>query len=51
MSSMTRKKILRDQAEERQRAYDALSTEEKITRAKGRPGRSAREIARLEKKL
>lgn len=39
----------REQAEARQKLYDALSTEEKLARLDQRPGESKRERARLTK--
>jgi len=38
----------RQEAESRQRAYDTLTTAQKIKKAKGRVGESKRELARLE---
>jgi len=42
-----RKDKRRQEAESRQREYDALSVQGKIARAKSRPGESKREVARL----
>lgn len=39
------------EAKARQEEYDSLSTEEKIARAEARPGNSARELAKLRKRL
>ncbi len=35
-------------AESRQKRYDALSVQEKLEQAQGRPGASKREVSRLE---
>jgi hypothetical protein len=48
INSVGVRKLRREQAEERQVKYDALTTEEKIERAKSRRGNSERELARLE---
>lgn len=41
----------RKEAEERQAEYDKLTTQQKIDRAKKRPGNSKKEIEKLTKKL
>lgn len=41
--------LRREQAEKRQNVYDALSLDQKIDRAKERPGESSRELVRLYK--
>lgn len=41
----------REQAEERQRKYNALSAQEKIDRTDTRPGRSEKEVRKLAKLL
>jgi len=46
-SRMTHKKNLREQAEIRQKEYDALSVEQKIARAVTRRGNSKKELERL----
>ena len=45
-----RKDLRREEAEDRQAAYDALSITAKIARAKSRRGESKRELLRLSKK-
>jgi hypothetical protein len=49
MQKRNRHRIARRQAEaiERQAAYDALSTEEKIAKAEKAPGESKKELRRL----
>ena len=42
-----RRKMKREEAEARQAEYDKLSIDQKIKRAKSRPGESKKEIARL----
>ena len=42
-----RRQRRREEAEIRQAEYDALTIEQKIARAKGRPGDSRKEIKRL----
>ena len=42
------RKQKREEAEIRQKEYNSLTTEQKIARAKGRPGESKRELKRLE---
>lgn len=44
------RRIRREQAEERQRKYDSLTTDEKLELAKSRRGESSREVVRLLKK-
>jgi hypothetical protein len=41
------KQLKKEAALQRQAEYDKLSIDEKIRRAKSRPGQSAKEIARL----
>lgn len=41
----------KEQAEARQKIYDALSDEEKLARLDTRPGNSARERARILKRM
>jgi len=43
------RKLRREQAEERQGRYNALTLDEKIEQAKSRPGESSRELVRLYK--
>lgn len=43
------RKLRREQAQERQGRYDALTLDQKIERAKERPGESAKELVRLYK--
>lgn len=44
----THRRLRREEALARQAKYDALTTEQKIARAKSRPGNSKRELAQLE---
>lgn len=46
---MKSKAVKQQEAQERQAAYDALTTEEKIARADAAPGAAKRELARLVK--
>ena len=43
------RKLRREQAQERQGRYDALTLDQKIERAKERPGESSKELVRLYK--
>lgn len=45
------KETKRKEAEARQAEYDKLTTQQKIDRARKRPGNSKREIEKLTKKL
>lgn len=51
MPIYTVKQVRRQEAEKRQAAYDALTTEQKIARAEAAPGESKRELARLRLRL
>lgn len=50
MNFPRRKEKRQKEAVERQKAYDKLSTKEKLARAKKRPGNSTKEIERLKTK-
>jgi hypothetical protein len=50
INSTAVRNLRREQAEERQRKYDALSIDEKLELAKSRRGESTREITRLLKR-
>lgn len=47
VSKSERRKERQEQAAVRQAEYDALSVEQKIARAEGRPGNSEKELRRL----